>query len=90
MKKILPKIDIVFSPAWWQGNFKAELAQGVSRERLLFDRFGDVGLGQANPPEPIPIVGDEYGDRFMAAFWGCEIVYQDDQAPSALPCFPPG
>ena len=41
-------------------------------------------MGEKNPPNPEPCVGGEYGDRFMAAFWGCEIIYIPGQAPAAM------
>ena len=85
MLKSFPKIDITFAQAWWHKYYRAELERGVSRERLLYDRFGDVGLGQAEPTDEPPVVGDEYGDRFMAAFWGCEVVCQPGHAPAAIP-----
>jgi hypothetical protein len=49
----------------------------------LFERFSDVGLGEANP-QPHPVAGDAYGHRWMSAFWGCEVAYVTDQFPSAV------
>jgi hypothetical protein len=81
--KILPVISIGFSEAWWHKYYN-ENNSGKDRRRLLFERFGDVGLGEENPSPPEPYVGGEYGDRFMSAFWGCEIVYIPGQAPGAM------
>jgi hypothetical protein len=50
--------------------------------RLLYERFGDVGLGERDP-EPRPTI-EAYGHRFMAALWGCEIRYLPNQAPAAV------
>jgi hypothetical protein len=48
--------------------------------RLLHDRFGHAGLGQKDPiPQPQLEV---CGHRLMSALFGCEIFFQDDQAPS--------
>jgi len=89
-----PSVSITFSPAWWRARhgitFGEEVwADPVARteqdralRRLLYDHFGDVGLGEADPP-PRPNV-EAYGHRFMAAVWGCEIRYFANQAPSAV------
>jgi hypothetical protein len=87
-----PKIDFTFSPGWWRVRygmtFTAEIWQDPlaaveldqRQRRLLFERFGDFGLGEENPL-PRPAAGGEYGHRFMAAFWGCQVVYPPDGAP---------
>lgn len=51
--------------------------------RIAFEHFGDVGLGQHNP-QPSPIASHSYGDRFMSALFGCEVVYFNDQAPCVV------
>jgi hypothetical protein len=93
-----PKIDLTFSPAWWlthdgmastkefwQDPF-AFTERDQAQRRLLYERFGDCGLGEENP-QPRPMAGGEYGHRFMSALWGCKIVYPVNGAPSevALP-----
>jgi hypothetical protein len=96
-KTAFPKIDISFSPTWWYCNYGMSFGRVedwqdpliyTEREReqrrLLYERFGDVGLGEADP-QPDPLVGFEYGHRFMSAFWGCEVVYFPDQWPHAVP-----
>jgi hypothetical protein len=93
---ILPKIDISFSPAWWYHHYGMAFddprvwsdpirytERDRDQRRILYERFGDVGLGEANPA-PKPRAGDEYGHRWMSAFWGCEVVYLRDQAPHAV------
>ena len=91
----IPRIEVVFSPLWWNHHYGMEFSKNwwsdpilrTEREReqrrLLFERFGDCGLGEENPL-PKPVIGVEYGDRFMAALWGCEIVYFIDQEPAAI------
>jgi hypothetical protein len=90
-----PAISISFSPAWWRDHYGmtfeayawqnpiARTERDREQRRLLRERFGNVGLGERDP-QPRPMVGGEYGDRFMAALWGCEIVYLPDQAPAAI------
>jgi len=66
----------------WQDPIKrTELDR--EKRRLLYGRFGDVGLGERDPT-PEPVVGIEYGDRFMSALWSCDIHYLPDQAPSTI------
>jgi hypothetical protein len=90
-----PIIEISFAPVWWHHYYGMDFDRAFwqdpvarterSREqrRLLFDRFGDVGMGERDP-QPQPVAGDAYGHRFMSAFWGCEIEYLPDQFPSAI------
>ena len=89
-----PTLDISFAPAWWYHHYGmtfgerdwldpiARTERDREQRRLLFERFGDVGLGERDP-QPRPNI-EAYGHRFMAAVWGCDIVYQKDQAPSAM------
>jgi hypothetical protein len=49
-------------------------------KRLLFQRFGDVGLGSQDPL-PHPHL-DICGHRFASALLGCPVVYQEDQPPA--------
>ncbi len=96
-KQSFPKIEITFSPAWWATKYGMDFSTPESwqdairyterdreQRRLLYERFGDVGLGEIDP-QPNPLVGVEYGHRFMSAFWGCEVVYLPDQWPHATP-----
>ena len=96
-KKYFPEIEITFAPVWWQQKYGMDFGSSknwqdpiISTERereqrrLLFERFGDVGLGEVDP-KPHPVVGGEFGHRFMSAFWGCEIAYLVDQWPHATP-----
>jgi hypothetical protein len=80
----IPPLAISFAPAWWVAHY-GRLPDGQTKARLLYERFGDLGLGQADPAPPEPCVGGDYGDRFMSAFWGCEIAYRDGQFPAAIP-----
>lgn len=80
---MVPLVNVDFSESWWWAKY-GDMA-GRDRRRLLFERFGDVGLGEDNPKPLPPLVGYEYGHRFMSAFWGCKVVYQRDHAPAAIP-----
>lgn len=90
-----PTLNISFAPAWWHARYVMDFGEQAWQDplarterdremrRLLFERFGEVGLGEQGPA-PRPNL-EAYGDRFMAALWGCEIRYFPDQAPAAVP-----
>ncbi len=90
-----PNIVLNFGPAWWHTHYGmkfdrefwqdpiARTERWREQKRLLFERFGEVGLGEKDPL-PQPVAGEAYGHRFMSAFWGCEIQYVEDQYPSAM------
>ena len=81
-----------FSEAWFHSNYGLTFGEKYcfdpvfrtdqDREamRLLYDRFGQVGIG-AKDPRPRPHL-EICGHRFVSALLGCEVVYQDDQAPT--------
>jgi hypothetical protein len=80
MTSALPPIQVTFAPAWWHANYGMSFNEQVLRDpivrtgmereqrRLLFDRFGDVGLGERDP-QPHPCA---------------DITYAPDQAPAAI------
>jgi uroporphyrinogen-III decarboxylase len=51
-------------------------------DKRLYGRFGDVGLGEPNP-KPKPIINATM--TALPAVFGCEIIYQDDAIPWAVP-----
>ena len=51
-------------------------------EKRLYERFGDVGLGNPDP-EPKPLI--TFGMVMLPTVFGCEIVYKDDALPWAMP-----
>ncbi len=54
--------------------------QDREARRVLYDRFGSVGLGSPDP-RPQPHL-DVCSHRFMSCLLGCEIIFQDGQAPA--------
>lgn len=89
-----PTVSIDFSPKWFHARWGLDFGERAWRDpirrteqdrqmrRLMHEVYGDVGLGEADPA-PRPNI-EAYGHRFMSAVWGCEILYQPDQAPAAL------
>ena len=51
-------------------------------EKRLYERFGDVGLGNPDP-EPKPLI--TFGMVMLPTIFGCEIIYKDDALPWAMP-----
>lgn len=54
----------------------------MEMSKRLYERFGDVGLGDPNP-KPAPLI--TAGMITLPAVFGCEIVYKDDAIPWAVP-----
>jgi hypothetical protein len=54
--------------------------QDREARRVLYERFGQAGIGGKDPP-PHPHL-EVCGHRFLPALFGCQIIFQDDQAPS--------
>jgi len=51
-------------------------------DKRLNKRFGDVGLGDPNP-KPKPLI--TFGMVMLPAIFGCEIVFEDNALPWAMP-----
>ena len=81
-----------FSEAWFHQNYGMTFGekycsdpifrteQDREARRLLYERFGQAGIGKEDPA-PHPHL-EVCGHRFLPGLFGCEIVFQDDQAPS--------
>ena len=94
MPASLPPLDISFSYAWWHHRYGLDFSreywldpikrteQDREMARLLYERFGDVGLGDPDP-QPKPNIAI-CCHRFIPAVFGCEIHYAVDQAPAAV------
>ena len=54
--------------------------QDREARRLLYERFGQAGVGEKDP-QPRPHL-EVCGHRFLPGLFSCEIVFQDDQAPT--------
>ena len=91
--KYIP-LGVGFYPDWWQANYDITFGRdyyydpdyrvevGLKQQKALFERFGDVGLGQADP-EPKPLIS--FGMVMLPAIFGCEIVYEEGALPWAIP-----
>jgi uroporphyrinogen-III decarboxylase len=83
-----------FYPDWWYQNYGVSFGREyyynpdyrveaqAKIQRALYDRFGDVGMGQKDPA-PRPLI--TFGMVMLPAVFGCEIIYKDDALPWAMP-----
>ncbi|MCB2227998.1 MAG: hypothetical protein KQH53_15060 [Desulfarculaceae bacterium] len=87
-------LGVGFYPDWWKANYGIVFGRdyyydpdyrvevGLKQQKALYERFGDVGLGQADPA-PRPLIS--FGMVMLPAIFGCEIVYEEAALPWAMP-----
>jgi hypothetical protein len=95
--RFLP-VEVVFHPSWWHQHYGLTFGEGfffdpdrrVESERRmrvsLAERFGDLGLGEADSPAR-PVIGPVHlaAGFLPSAVLGCEIRYAPDASPEVLP-----
>jgi len=98
MKDPYLPVDMSLLPSWWNGNYgltferdyyyepKRRVSQEQQMRHLLYERFGDLGIGQKNAPRR-PIVGPQLvgGCYLTQEILGCEIVYNEKAPPWVEP-----
>jgi hypothetical protein len=91
--------ELVFNPRWWNQTagvaftrdfyFDASTRErnDMLMRRALYEQFGDIGLGEANP-SPRPVAGSLHvaGGFVIPALLGAKIQFEPDAAPQPLPC----
>lgn len=91
-------VELVFNPNWWyrtdgiafDESFyfdpQVRIDNDVIMRRVLHERFGEIGLGEADP-QPRPIIGSRHvaGGFVIPALLGAEIRFEKDAAPQPLP-----
>lgn len=96
-KSFLP-VEIVFHPSWWNKHYGLTFDEAfffdpvkrVESERLmraaLHQRFGDVGLGEADAA-PRPVIGPVHlaAGFLPSAVLGCSIRFYDNASPEVTP-----
>jgi len=96
-KPFLP-VELVFNPHWWHATAgisfdrsfyldpQARIANDVLMRQVLFQRYGDLGLGEPDP-RPRPVIGSLFvaGGFVIPALLGAEIMFAPDAAPQPLP-----
>ncbi|MDH7487353.1 MAG: uroporphyrinogen decarboxylase family protein [Anaerolineae bacterium] len=96
-KEFIP-IELVFNPNWWYNtagisfdesfyfNPEARMRNDVIMRRVLYERYGELGLGEPDP-RPRPIIGSLHvaGGFVIPALLGAEIRFEPNAAPQPLP-----
>ena len=91
-------VELVFNPSWWHNaagicfdepfylDARTRIADDVTMRRVLYERYGDMGLGEAHP-EPRPIAGSLHvaGGFVIPALLGARIRFAPDAAPQPEP-----
>jgi len=89
--------DVTFHSGWWHKNagvcFNRDffynsdyrLEADMKMRRVIYDKFGDLGLGEENP-QPRPILGsDLIALGFLhSEILGCEVRYSDSNPPGVI------
>lgn len=95
--QLLP-MELVFNPNWWNQTAgisfdrsfyfdpPTRIHNDVLMRRVLYERFGEIGMGEADP-QPRPIIGSQHvaGGFVIPALLGAEIRFAADAAPQPLP-----
>ena len=87
-------LGVGFYPDWWHKHYgisfdkkyyldpETRLEARMEMDQRLFERFGEVGLGDPDP-KPKPLI--TFGMVMLPAVFGCEIVFEKDALPWAMP-----
>ena len=96
-QQFLP-VELVFTPNWWyrttgipfEESFyldaETRIRNDVTMRRVLYERFGDLGLGESDP-QPRPIIGSLHvaGGFVIPALLGADILFEAGAAPQPKP-----
>ena len=91
-------VELVFNPNWWhktagicfdKGFYldpEQRIANDLTMRQVLHQRFGALGMGEANP-QPRPVIGSPFvaGGFVIPALLGSEILFSMDAAPQPRP-----
>ena len=91
-------IELVFNPNWWHQTAgisfdesfyfdpAARIQHDVVMRRTLYERFGELGMGEPDP-QPRPIIGSQHvaGGFVIPTLLGPAILFAKDAAPQPLP-----
>jgi methanogenic corrinoid protein MtbC1/uroporphyrinogen-III decarboxylase len=87
-------LGVGFYPDWWANHYglsfdrtyyfdpETRVEARMEMDRRLYERFGEVGLGDPNP-QPKPLI--TFGMVMLPAVFGCEIVFEKGALPWAIP-----
>jgi methanogenic corrinoid protein MtbC1/uroporphyrinogen-III decarboxylase len=87
-------LGVGFYPDWWFKHYgisfdkkyyfdpETRVEARMEMDRRLYERFGEVGLGDPHP-QPKPLI--TFGMVMLPAVFGCEIVFEKEALPWAVP-----
>ncbi|MCU0560514.1 MAG: hypothetical protein MUD16_10030 [Desulfobacterales bacterium] len=88
------RLQVGFYPDWFYKHYgisfdkryyfdpETRVEARLAIDKALYERFGDVGLGSA---KPVPTPTITAGMITLPAVFGCEIVYENEAIPWAMP-----
>jgi uroporphyrinogen-III decarboxylase len=96
--RVFLPIELVFNPNWWHQtagicfdrpfylDHQARIQNDVIMRRVLYERYGQLDLGEPDP-QPRPIIGSLFvaGGFVIPALLGAEIWFAPDAAPQPRP-----
>lgn len=96
-REFLP-VELVFNPKWWHQTVgisfdrafyfdpQVRVQSDVTMRRVLYERFGWMGMGEPDP-QPRPLIGALHisGGFVIPALLGAEIIFSPDAAPQPKP-----
>lgn len=91
------RYEICFHPSWWYKNggirFGKEfwddpefrMKEDCKMRRILYDKFGEYGIGDENPTYR-PLIGSDLTacGYLFSEMLGCKVLYADDNSPQVL------
>lgn len=96
--RVLLPVELVFNPNWWHQTAsvcfdesfyldpQTRIRNDVTMRRVLYERYGRLGLGEPDP-QPRPIIGSLHvaGGFVIPALLGAKIWFAPDAAPQPRP-----
>jgi hypothetical protein len=96
-------VEVIFHPSWWHRHAGISFDEDffyhpVRRvederrmERTLYERFGDLGLGQ-DRDQDLPVIGPVHNAAgyLLSEMLGCRVEYRNDGPPQVIPAQRPG
>lgn len=94
---ILP-VEVVFHPSWWNRHAGIDFDEGFfydprrrvaderTMERVLYERFGDLGLGEDRDRD-LPVLGPVHNAAgyLLSEMIGCQVECRNDAPPQVIP-----
>jgi len=91
-------VEVIFNANWWHINYGIDFGREFffnpavrvesehAMRQALFNRFGDLGLGEAKAAFRPVIYPVHLACGFLVpAMWGCEVVFSSNNTPQVLP-----